>query len=220
MNRPAPLRNASAERTPRRRTADGAAKALLLCFGLAALALAGGRWRASALAVRVDAAEPSRAAAGELVASPEAFVDAEPSAGRLDDPGRFQLDPQLATYLDSIAAGTDTELVVCLLDGGTKVVPRQSVVAPLGARLEEDCPPDSFAVWHNHPASAAAPHAACSLSTLDVELVLRMRPRWAVVQAQHGERCWWSYGQVVQHTLISRERLAPLDTQLVRVPGI
>jgi hypothetical protein len=133
---------------------------------------------------------------------------------------RFQLDPHLSTHLDSVAAGRDTELVVCLLDAGTMVVPRQSIVAPLGVRLEEDCPAESFAVWHNHPASAAPPHAACSLSTLDVEIVLRMRPRWAVVQAQHGERCWWSYGQVVQHALISRERLAPLDTQFVRIRGI
>lgn len=230
MNRPASPRQA---RTPgarvlRRRTAEGAAKAVLLCLALTAAALAAGLWRATALsslraavpAVRADAADGSRAAVAEYVPAPEAAGGTEPGAGRPGESGRFRLEPHIAAFLDSIAAQRDTELVLCLRDPGTVVVPRQSVVAPLGVRLQEDCPSESFALWHNHPASAVARHAACSLSTMDVGIVLRMQPRWAIVQAQRGERCWWSYGQVVQHALISREPLAPVDTQFGGIPGI
>lgn len=124
-------------------------------------------------------------------------------------PARLVLEPGLLARLQTLAAGLQREIVLCLTgtqygdstvaDGFTMPDPGLSASdrATFGP-----CPKAAVAIWHNHPREYrgvdpnVSARALCALSETDIGSVTRSEQPFVVVAVDRDTWCWWSREQV------------------------
>jgi len=138
-------------------------------------------------------------------------------------PVRLVLDPGLLVRLQTLAAGLQSEIVLCLTgttNGATAVATGFTMPDPQLSASDHatfgPCPNEALAIWHNHPletrASTAMPSAPgyarprgdpnmtprdlCVLSKTDIRTASQGSQPFVVVAVDASTWCWWSREQV------------------------
>ncbi len=131
-------------------------------------------------------------------------------------PTELVIEPDLLARLQTLAAGLQNEIVLCL-SGPTRrgvavartfemPTPREST--PLRSSFDP-CPRGTLASWHNHPAhpepelARAGPEVGdrrarrlCVLSGTDIETARRLKYPFVVVAVDGRTWCWWTLAEV------------------------
>lgn len=138
-------------------------------------------------------------------------------------PIRLVLDPALLVRLQTLAAGLQSEIVLCLsgtMHGATAVATGFTMPDPQLSASDHatfgPCPKEAVAIWHNHPleqrVSAAretapgyarprgdpntTPRELCALSETDIRTASRSIQPFVVIAVDGDTWCWWSREQV------------------------
>ena len=139
-------------------------------------------------------------------------------------PVRLVVEPGLLARLQTLAAGLDDEIVLCLTgttNGDTAVAVGFTMPDPQLSASDHatfgPCPKEAIAIWHNHPletrasstASQGAPGYArplgdpnmtprdlCALSETDIRTTAQGGQPFVVVAVDARTWCWWSRQQV------------------------
>jgi hypothetical protein len=147
-------------------------------------------------------------------------------------PVRLVLDPGLLVRLQTLAAGLQSEIVLCLTgttNGATAVATGFTMPDPQLSASDHatfgPCPKEAVAIWHNHPletrASTAAqgapgyarprgdpnmtPRDLCALSETDIRTASQGSQPFVVVAVDANTWCWWTREQV--RNLVARNAL-------------
>ena len=150
-------------------------------------------------------------------------------------PTHLAMDEALEAKLLALAGGLQREIALCLVG----VTERDSAwvtdfVMPVPTRSTRwsssfaTCPPETLALWHNHPATSAEPGqefatalrnepvtnplVVCALSLDDIATTVELGFPFAVVAVDHERWCWWTLEQVRQ---FQRRQLVPGPLQLI-----
>ena len=130
-------------------------------------------------------------------------------------PVRLVVDSALLVRLQSLAAGLQNEIVLCLtgtVNGAQAVVTGYTMPAPLLSTSDHatfaPCPRETVAIWHNHPLEAPpgeerprgdpnmTPRDLCALSETDIHTTSQGSHYFVVVAVGAHTWCWWSRDQV------------------------
>jgi hypothetical protein len=138
-------------------------------------------------------------------------------------PVRLVIDSSLLVRLQTLAAGLQNEIVLCLtgtVNGAEAVVTGFTMPAPQLSASDHatfaPCPKETVAIWHNHPleerGSAAVqdapgyarprgdpnmtPRDLCALSATDIRTTSQGSHLFVVVAVDANTWCWWSREQV------------------------
>jgi hypothetical protein len=141
---------------------------------------------------------------------------ARPS-GPTAPPVRLVVDSSLLVRLQTLAAGLQSEIVLCLtgtVNGAEAVVTGFTIPAPQRSTSDHatfaPCPTEAVAIWHNHPLEVDAgdtiarprgdPHMTardlCALSETDIRATSRGSHLFVVIAVDARTWCWWSREQV------------------------
>lgn len=125
-------------------------------------------------------------------------------------PVRLVVDSSLLGRLQTIAAGLQNEMVLCLtgtVNGAEAVatgftIPAAQVSASDHATFAP-CPQEAVAIWHNHPLEVPlgsdpnlTPRDLCALSETDIRTTSHGSYLFVVVAVDAKTWCWWSREQV------------------------
>ena len=130
-------------------------------------------------------------------------------------PIRLVVDSALLVRLQTIAAGLQNEIVLCLtgtVNGGQAVVTAYMMPAPQLSTSDHatfaPCPRETVAIWHNHPLEEPPGDARprgdpnmtsrdlCALSETDIRTTSHGSYLFVVVAVDAKMWCWWSRDQV------------------------
>jgi hypothetical protein len=121
-------------------------------------------------------------------------------------PVRLALDPGLLARLQTLAAGLQTEIVLCLTgttQGDTVVATGFIMPDPQLSASDHatfgPCPTEAVAIWHNHPLEtrvSMTPRELCALSETDIRTASQVGQPFVVVAVDASTWCWWSRDQV------------------------
>lgn len=143
-------------------------------------------------------------------------------------PVRLVVDSILLVRLQTIAAGLENEMVLCLtgtVKGAEAVVtgftiPAQQVSTSDHATVAP-CPRDAVAIWHNHPLEAPpgsdpnlTPRDLCALSETDIRTTSQGSHYFVVVAVDANTWCWWSRDQVRNLARLNSLRGDPVPGQI------
>lgn len=147
-------------------------------------------------------------------------------------PGRLVVDSTLLVRLQTLAAGLQLEIVLCLTGTthGDSVVatgftmPDPQLSAPDHATFGP-CPEEAVAIWHNHPLASRAgdtaqgdpnltPRELCALSETDIRTMSQGTQPFVVVAVDANTWCWWSRAQVRDLAVRNAVRGDPVRGQI------
>jgi hypothetical protein len=125
-------------------------------------------------------------------------------------PVRLVVDSSLLVRLQTIAAGLQNEMVLCLtgsVNGAEAVVTGFTIPAPQVSTSDHatvaPCPREAVAIWHNHPLEAPlgsdpnlTPRDLCALSETDIRTTSQGSHFFVVIAIDANTWCWWSRDQV------------------------
>lgn len=138
-------------------------------------------------------------------------------------PVRLVLDPGLLVRLQTLAAGLQREIVLCLTGttrGDTVVATGFTMPDPQLSASDHatfgPCPKEAVAIWHNHPfetrvgtATLGDPNMTarelCALSETDIRTASQGTQPFVVIAVDARTWCWWSREQV--RDLVARNAL-------------
>lgn len=147
---------------------------------------------------------------------------ARPS-GPTAPPVRLVVDSSLLVRLQTLAAGLQSEIVLCLtgtVDGAEAVVTGFTMPDPRLSASDHatfgPCPREALAIWHNHPLETRAstvtqdatgyarprgdpnmtPRELCALSETDIRTTSQGSHLFVVIAVDARTWCWWSREQV------------------------
>ena len=138
-------------------------------------------------------------------------------------PVRLVVDPGLLIRLQTLAAGLQSEIVLCLTGtthGDTVVATGFTMPDPQLSASDHatfgPCPQEAVAIWHNHPLETRVstamqgppgyarplgdpnmtPRELCALSETDIRTASQAGQPVVVVAVDASTWCWWSREQV------------------------
>jgi len=129
-------------------------------------------------------------------------------------PARLVVDSGLLVRLQTLAAGLQSEIILCLTgttQGDTVVATGFTMPDPQLSASDHatfgPCPTEAVAIWHNHPLASRAGAAAqgdptltsrdlCALSETDIRTTSQGTEPFVVVAVDANTWCWWSREQV------------------------
>ena len=141
----------------------------------------------------------------------------------LAPPVRLVVDSSLLVRLQTLAAGLQSEIVLCLtgtVNGAEAVVTGFTMPEPRLSASDHatfgPCPTEALAIWHNHPVETRAttamqgghgyarprgdpnvtPRDLCALSATDIRSASHGSQPFVVVAVDAKTWCWWSREQV------------------------
>lgn len=135
----------------------------------------------------------------------------------LAPPVRLVVDSSLLVRLQTLAAGLQSEMVLCLtgtVQGAEAVVTGFTIPAPQRSTSDHatfaPCPTEAVAIWHNHPLEVdpgdaiARPRGdpnmtardLCALSETDIRTTSQGSHLFVVIAVDARTWCWWSRDQV------------------------
>ena len=156
------------------------------------------------------------------------------------NPTELIIEPPLLAKLRTLAAGLHAEIALCLygtVEGDTARLDAfympEPTVSTASKSLVRPCPPETLAVWHNHPLEGTAAYAVrgswrsrhartarhlCVLSKTDIQTSMRFKHPFVIVGVDGDTWCWWTHDEIVRLSeqgtwpgLPSPERLVARD---------
>ncbi len=134
-------------------------------------------------------------------------------------PTQLVIEAPLLAKLRTLADGLHAEVALCLfgtVDGDTAhltdfFMPEPTLSTP-NKSLVRPCPPETLAVWHNHPLSHSQlywnrgprhtlertrqAHRLCVLSNTDIKTSIRFQHPFVIVGVDRDTWCWWTREEV------------------------
>ncbi len=134
-------------------------------------------------------------------------------------PTQLVIEAPLLAKLRTLADGLHAEVALCLfgtVDGDTAhltdfFMPEPTLSTP-NKSLVRPCPPETLAVWHNHPLSSSQlywnrgprrtlertrqAHRLCVLSNTDIKTSIRFQHPFVIVGVDRDTWCWWTREEV------------------------
>jgi uncharacterized cupin superfamily protein len=139
-------------------------------------------------------------------------------------PVRLVLDPALLVRLQTLAAGLQSEIVLCLTGtahGDTVVATGFTMPDPQLSAADHatfgPCPQEAVAIWHNHPLEtrvSMTPRELCSLSETDIHTAAQIGQPFVVIAVDASTWCWWSHDQVRSLAARNAPRGDPVPGQI------
>lgn len=148
-------------------------------------------------------------------------------------PLRLVVDSILLVRLQTIAAGLENEMVLCLtgtVKGAEAVVTGFTIPATQVSTSDHatvaPCPREAVAIWHNHPLEEppgyagprgdpnVTPRDLCALSETDIRTTSQGSHLFVVVAVDANTWCWWSRDQVRNMARLNSLRGDPVQGQI------
>jgi hypothetical protein len=129
------------------------------------------------------------------------------------------IEPPLLAKLQTLAAGLQAEIALCLfgsVQGDTARLDDfhmpEPTLSTANKSLVRPCPARTLAVWHNHPLdgtsgyslrgtwrttqSARQAHRLCVLSKTDIQTSVRFQHPFVIIGVDGDTWCWWTREEV------------------------